>query len=414
MGYRATLVENKSIRTVLKPEPVTNPIRLGLVGLGHRGVLNVIPKALAYDDYKLCCVCDIRKDVTDTIVSELESKHNVHVRGYTDFDSMIKSEELDAVAILIDPDKQVSLACKAMEAGLHVMVEVPAAYTIEDCWKLVTTVERTGKVFLLMEQIRYTGYVQAWREIVQKGIIGKPLFAEGEYFDNKTDAFYQDDKGVFYSMEQAKKLGIAKPTWRHKAPTITYLPHELSPLLHILDDRVVRVTGMSVRNKSYKYENLNRSDMQVALMHTEKDVIMRLAVSHSTPAIPRGELHSHWHHVKGTEGALEWRRSNKDSCKLWVGSWQLNEPIDVPWSLKRTDAPLEAMGSGHGDADYYVFAVFADAVLRGIKPEFDVYKAVETAAPAILAAESIADNNNPKDVPDFRPGPHRKLGEMPV
>jgi predicted dehydrogenase len=414
MGKRATLVDNKSIRTILKPEPVTNPIRLGLAGLGHRGVLNVIPKALDYDDYELCCVCDIREHVTGTVISELQSKHNVRVRGYTDFDDMIKSEELDAVAILIDPDKQVPLACKAMESGLHVMMEVPAAYTIEDCWKLVTTVERTGKVFLLMEQIRYTGYVQAWREIVQKGIIGKPLFAEGEYFSNKIDAFYQDDKGVFYSMEQAKKYGVAKPTWRHKAPTITYLPHELSPLLHILDDRVVRVTGMSVRNKSYKYENLNRADIQVALMHTEKDVIMRLAASHSAPAIPRGELHSHWHHIKGTEGVLEWKRTNKDSCKLWVDSWQLNEPIEVPWSLKRTDAPLEAMGSGHGDADFYVFAVFADAVLRGIKPEFDVYKAVETAAPAILAAESIADNNNPKDVPDFRPGPHRKPGEMPA
>jgi predicted dehydrogenase len=414
MSKRATLIENRSIRTVLKPEPVENPIRLGLVGLGHRGVLNVLPKALAFEDYKLCCVCDIRKDITNTVVSDVKEKHNIQVRGYTDFNDMLKCEELDAVAILIDPDKQVPLACQAMEAGLHVMMEVPVAYTIEDCWKLVTTVERTGKVFLLMEQIRYTGYVQAWRQIVKQGVIGKPIFAEGEYFSNKPDAYYQDDRGVFYSLEQAQKNEKAKPTWRHKAPTITYLPHELSPLLHILDDRVVRVTAMSIRNKSYKYKNLERADIQVALMHTEKDSIMRLAVSHSTPQLPRGELYSHWHHIKGTDGVLEWMRSDKDLCKLWVDSWQLSEPIEIPWSLKRTDAPMEAMGSGHGDADYYVFAVFADAVLRGIKPEFDVYKAVESAAPAILAAESIADNNNPRDVPDFRPGPHRKLGEMPI
>jgi hypothetical protein len=182
----------------------------------------------------------------------------------------------------------------------------------------------------------------------------------------------------------------------------------------MMDDRVIRVTGMSIRNKSYKYENLDRADLQVALMHTEKDAIMRLAVSHSTPSVPRGELISHWHHIKGTDGALEWTRSNNGSGKLWVNNWHLTDPIDVPWSLKRADAPLEARNSGHGDADYYVFAVFADALLRGIEPEFDVYKAVETAAPAILAAESIADNNRPVDVPDFHLGTKRKPGELPA
>lgn len=414
MNNRATLIENRSGRTILKPEPITKQIRLGLVGLGHRAVYNVIPKAMTFDDYTLCSVCDIRKDVTNTVVSDIKNKYDKDVRGYTDYDEMLKSEELDAVAIQVDPDKQVPLACKAMEAGLHVMTEVPAAYTVEDCWKLVTTVERTGKVYLLMEQLRYCGYVQAWRNIIKKGVIGKPIFAEGEYFHNKPDAFYQDERGVFYFMHQALGNPNAKPTWRHIVPTITYLPHELSPLLHMLDDRVVRVTGMSVRNKSYRYENLERADIQVALMHTEKDVIMRLGVSHSTPSIPRGELHSHWHHIKGTEGVLEWMRSNNDSGKLWVDNWHIDNPIEVPWSLKRTDAPSEAKGSGHGDADYYVFAVFADALLRGIKPEFDVYKAVESAAPAILAAESIEDNNNPRDIPDFRLGINRKPGEMPV
>lgn len=411
MGQRATLADKRNSRTIVHPEPVASPIRTGLVGLGHRGVLNVLPKLLAYEDFHLCCVCDTREEIVKTVVSDAETNDGTMIRGYTNFDEMLEAEELDAAAILVDPDKQATLACRAMESGLHVMMEVPAAYTIDDCWNLVTTVERTGRVFLLMEQIRYSGYVQAWRNIVKTGVIGKPIFAEGEYFSNKPDAFFQDDRGVFYSMEQARSNLKAKPTWRHKAPTITYLPHELSPLLHILDDRVVRVTGMSVRNKSYKYENLDRADIQVALMHTEKDVIMRLAVSHSTPSIARGSLGSHWHHVKGTEGILEWMRSNKDSCKLWVDSWQLREPLEIPWTVSRVDAPKEADGSGHGGVDYYVFAVFADAVLRGKMPEFDVYKAVETAAPAILAAESIADNSYPRSVPDFRPGSHRKPGE---
>lgn len=413
MGARATLVDTPSVRTIVDAPTVENPVRLGVIGLGNRSVYNVVSKAIAYDDYELVSVCDLRSDVVAKVLSDVKRDHGLTIGGYTDYEEMLRSEELDAVAVQVDADKQVPIACRAMESGCHVMMEVPVAYSMEHCWQLITTVERTKKLFLLMEQIRYAGYVQAWRNIVQTGVIGKPLFVEGEYFGNKPDAFFQDERGVFYSADQAKRNPEAKPTWRHLVPSIGYLPHEMSPLLHILDDRVVKVVGMSLQPKSYKYESIDRADIQVALMHTEKDTILRMAVAHAAPKIPRGDLVGHWHHIKGTEGVLEWRRSDKEQCKLWVEKWQLTEPLEVPWTTYRTDAPAEAAQSGHGGLDYFTFAHFADAILRDVPFDFDVYKAVETAAPGILAAKSIAEGSMPQDVPDFRPGPHRKPGEMP-
>jgi len=407
------MVDRSSVRNVVELPPVINPIRLGVVGLGHRGVGNVICKTVHYDDYRLEAVCDARPEVVRRVVAMVEKDYGKKVRGYTDYDEMLGKEKLDAVAVQVDANVQIPLACQAMEKGLHVMIEVPTAYTIEDCWRLITTVERTGKVFLLMEQIRYSGYIQAWRDIVSKGVIGKPLFVEGEYFGHKTDAFFQDDEGRFYSAEAARNNPKAKYTWRHVMPPIGYLPHELSPLLYVLDDRVVQVVGMATRPRGYLHDNIERSDIQVALMHTEKDVILRMAVGHQTAMMHRGELVGHWHHIKGTLGVLEWQRSDRDKGKLWVENWHLPEPLEVPWSSPRRDAPSEASGSGHGDLDYFTFAYFADAVLRGVPMEFDVYKAVETAAPAILAAKSIAENSRPQMVPDFRPGPHRKPGQMP-
>ena len=79
----------------------------------------------------------------------------------------------------------------------------------------------------------------------------------------------------------------------------------------------------------------------------------------------------------------------------------------MPWSTARPDAPAAAKGSGHGDADFYVYAQFADAVLRGVPPEMDVYTAVETAAPAILAAKSRG--NGGRAPPNFDPVLMRRL-----
>ncbi|MCX5974988.1 MAG: Gfo/Idh/MocA family oxidoreductase, partial [Coprothermobacterota bacterium] len=65
--------------------------------------------------------------VVAKVVSEVVKEHGLTIRGYTDFERMLAGEELDAVAVQVDPDKQVPLACRAMEAGCHVMMEVPVA-----------------------------------------------------------------------------------------------------------------------------------------------------------------------------------------------------------------------------------------------------------------------------------------------
>jgi len=393
---------------VLDASPVENPIRLGVVGLGHRAVHNVVRKTIDYDDYELVAVCDVRNKLVEKVKADLAREFDLAVRGYTDFDEMLAKEDLDAVAVQTDADKQAPLICQALEAGCHVMAEVPLAYSIEDCWQVVHAVERTGKTFLLMEQTRFWGFVRAWHQIVQTGVIGRPVLVEGEYLGYYPGFFFQDDDGRFYEPQETACNSGVRPTWRARNHPIVYLPHELSPLLYVLEDRVERVVAMSTRPQSYRHPEIAVADAQVALMHTEKDAVMRLATGFTVPAVHRRDTIHHWYHIKGTEGVLEWSRTDSDSPKLWVHGWQMPEPVAMPWGTEQAHGPAAARGSGHGGADFYVFAQFADAVLRGVPAELDVYKAVETAAPAILAARSIEDGNSPQDVPDFRPGPHRE------
>ncbi|NIR36213.1 MAG: acetylgalactosaminidase, partial [Actinobacteria bacterium] len=43
----------------------------------------------------------------------------------------------------------------AMENGKHAATEVPAAYTVEDCWKLVELAETHRKHCVMMENCNY-------------------------------------------------------------------------------------------------------------------------------------------------------------------------------------------------------------------------------------------------------------------
>jgi hypothetical protein len=82
--------------------------------------------------------------------------------------------------------------------------------------------------------------------------------------------------------------------------------------------------------------------------------------------------------------------------------------------MDRPHDPPEARESGHGGLDYHVHVAFRDA-FHGVRPlEFDVYKAMDVAAPSILAADSIAQGSKPLRVPDFRPSQKRPAGKPPV
>jgi predicted dehydrogenase len=385
-------------------------IHIGLAGLGHRGVwwLQLLQKV---PGYHLTAVCDPIVALHERALAAVEKRSEV--AAYASYEDFLADPNVDAVALCVRCQEQGALAAQALEAGKHVNSEVPAAHTMEDCWRIVLAVERTGLVYQLGEQTRYWGFVEAWQQLVAEGKLGRVTYCEGQYIGYYgTRQFFQDPHtGQFYAIEDLPAHPEAKPTWLHEMPPIHYLPHELSPMLKVLDDRVVEVTAMSTSRPSYSHPEIGQPDLQVALMKTEKDALLRMATGFTQPVPHRGH---HWYQILGTRGCVEWKRSEKGRPKMWLADGQMHDVAEVDWRFERRDAPGAARGSGHGDADYYVHAAFRDAVL-GVQPlEFDVYRAIETAAPAILAAESIAQGTKLMRVPDFRPNETRAAGQRPA
>ena len=385
-------------------------IRIAVVGLGDRAVGTWLPLLQHVPGYRITALCDPIVALHARARAQLVRPDGVAL--YRHMDEVLADPNVDAVALCVRCKEQGALAAQALEAGKHVNSEVPAAHTIEDCWRIVVATERSGCVYQLAEQTRYWGYVEAWRTLVAEGRLGQITLCEGQYFHYYPYRYFQDlHTGEFYTPDQVAAHPEATPVWMYYMPPIHYLPHELSPLLKVLDDRVVEVVAMGTAAPSFVHPQVPVSDMQVALMRTAKGTIMRLATSFSQP-FPHRDYH--WHQVVGTKGSVEWKRSLHDRPKLWLADEQMFDVAEVDWRYERTDAPPEARGSGHGDADYYVQVAFRDAVLYGKPLEFDVYQAMDTAAPAILAAESIAQESRPLPVPDFRPGGQRALGQWPA
>ena len=63
------------------------------------------------------------------------------------------------------------MAVAAMKSGIHVGTEVPAALTVEECWDLVNTSEKTGKLCMIMENVCYRRDVMAIVNMVRQNML---------------------------------------------------------------------------------------------------------------------------------------------------------------------------------------------------------------------------------------------------
>ena len=381
-------------------EGMMNKVRVGLVGCGGRGI-GVAELFKIHPDCKVTACCD------KYIACAEQASTTLDVPGehiYTDYEKMLREAPVDALFLAPDPMEQVEMACAGMQANLHVCTEVPAAFSIDECWKLIETVQSTGCKYQLMEQTRYWGFVDAWKQMVDRGQLGHVCLAQGEYvhYESSWGCWTDVETGEILHTNEKPADRKVEPHWRYRllSDPITYLPHTMSPLLKILGDRVLKVSCMGTRRKSYTHQNLPWTDIQYAVMHTEKDTVLLAGAGFSLPHVARGATGCHWYELRGSEGIVSSPRCVSDRFHVWHPGMDSFEDMDL------STVPLHATdtesATGHGGADYRPVDTFIRSIIEDTNPPLDVYLTAELTAPAIIAAESARQGGVLLEVPSFR------------
>lgn len=398
--------------------PIAGRVRLGLIGLGPRGMQDWIPMTQIVDGAELVGVCD-RLDIRrleGAAQAGLPTQH-----AHRDASELLARSDVDAIVVCVAPELQPQLIVDALEAGKHVICDVPLGYTIEDCWRVVLAVERSGLTFALAEQLSFTPSILEWRRMYHRGDLGKILYGEAQYVhDIHPDWYWMDgETGRYLSWEEARSHPNATKTrfWDLRHP-IWYNPHSLCPLLRVLDERVVTVSCMSTRRQSYFREEVPLPDFEVALMHTEGDSILRVASGYVTPA----PSPSHWLHLWGTKAEVETgRRATPPASALseeglhWRADQHMFTRQPMSWSFTgRERGAAQTPKFGWVGVDHHPLYDFVESILEGRPPVLDVYRAAGVAGAAATAGTSAENGGSALPVPDFRPGPARKAGEAPA
>jgi predicted dehydrogenase len=150
--------------------PVTQPIRLALVGYGYWGpnyarVLNELPGT------RLTVVCDPRRERLEHV-----NRRYPGVDTCRDTDDLLQRVDLDAVVIATPASTHQSLVTQALESGRHVLVEKPMALDVAGCEALCRLAKSTKRVLMVGYTFLYNAGIRKMKECMASDAFGQTYY----------------------------------------------------------------------------------------------------------------------------------------------------------------------------------------------------------------------------------------------
>jgi len=395
-------------------------LRLGFIGMGGRGSW-LLGLALRRDDTEIKAVCDIVPEKAQRAAEAVTAAGRKEPRQFTasdeDFVNLLDRDDIDAVIIATPWLWHTPMAIAAMERGKAVGVEVPAATTVQECWDLVETQERTGMPFMMTENVCYRRDVMAVLQIVREGLLGEMMHLHcGYQHDLRAVKFNpgaefgpgSNGEAVWRTYHSIHRNGELYPT-HGIGPVANWLDINRGNLFVSLTSHATKTRGLHeyvVAQGGEDHPNADvrfkLGDIVTTMIHTRNgETVM---VSHDTN-LPRP--YSLAFRVQGTRGL--WMNDNRsiyiEGVSPEAHRW---EPFEA--YQERYDHPLwkrysgDAEGAGHGGMDFFVMHAFIEAVKRGEPTPLDVYDAAAWSVIGPLSEKSIAMGSHPVTFPDFTRG----------
>src|ERR1700732_1492513 len=178
-------------------------IRFGVIGYGYWGP-NIVRNLRALEGCQVVGICDETPAARKRILAA-----NPGIPVHSDANELIKSPDVDAIAVITPVWTHYELTKAALENGKHVFVEKPFTSTGAQAEELINLAEQKNLKIMVDHTFLFTGAVRRIQKLLKEGALGK--------------LYYYDSTRV--------NLGL----FQHDCNVIWDLaPHDLSIMDHLI------------------------------------------------------------------------------------------------------------------------------------------------------------------------------------
>ncbi|MEX2511910.1 MAG: Gfo/Idh/MocA family oxidoreductase [Cyclobacteriaceae bacterium] len=394
--------------------PKLEKVRIGFIGLGNRGPAAVV-RMSKIAGVEINALCDLRPEMAQKAKERIkDTPHDpvLYSGGPEEWKKLCERDDIDLVYIATPWELHTPMALYAMENGKHAAVEVPAAITLEECWALVETSERTRQHCMMLENTCYDFFELMTLNMVRQGFFGEIIHGEGAYIHDFIPGIFSKEKwNMWRFRHNASRNGNLYPT------------HGLGPICQAMNinrgdkmeylvsvssnDFVMGDMAKSLAREDSFYEQFvgkpYRGNMNVTTIKTNKGRTIMLQHDVSSPRV-----YSRIHLLSGTKGAaMKYPLPGRVSTghEDWFSEEEMKalEEKYQPEIVNRIGELAKKVG-GHGGMDFLMDWRLIDCLRNGLPLDQDVYDAALWSSVFPLSEWSVANRSNSIDVPDFTGG----------
>lgn len=410
----------------LRCEPV-DKVRVAFVGLGMR-MASTLKRFVHIEDAEIIALCDISTDKLANAENILKSfgKHNiVSYSGEQDWKRVCERPDVDLLYISTHYDLHVPIAVYAMQCGKHAAIEVPAATTIEDCWKLVNTSEITRRHCFQLENCNYGEFEMTTLNMVQQGVLGEIIHAEGAYIHDLKKLIFNRENGYW---------NMWRLNYHEKMNGNLYPTHGLGPICHAMGihrgDAFEFLVSVSTNqfnlshyatktfgvNSEYANKQYRNGDMNTSIIRTKNGKTIMLQHDITSP-----RPYSRIHLLSGTNGFVQ--KWPQKGVALAPNGLEYLSDQDLSDILLKYEHPIRKglnpiianLGVNNYEIaknegmDYIMDYRLVYCIKNGLPLDQDVYDAAEWSSIIELSQKSVENGSIPVRIPDFTRGEFKTL-----
>lgn len=395
--------------------PKIETVRIGIIGLGNRGS-EAVPRLNHIEGINIGALCDIKLVQAQLAKESLKgTSHNpvIYAGSENEWQKLCERGDIDLVYICTPWSWHTKMAVYAMKHGKHVAVEVPAAQTIDECWQLVETSEKTKRHCVMLENDCFDFFPLLTLNMARQGFFGEIVHGEGAYIHDISRSLFDRVRrpGSWRLNENSHRNGNLYPT------------HGLGPVCQIMNinrgDKMDFLTSVSTNDFSLnniakelaaKDPSYNmyvdkpfRGNMNTSIIRTIKGRTIMLQHDISSPRPKTGRFL-----ISGTKATAQ---EDAGAPKIatnhegWVSD-DVYKLLEAKYTLPlvtKIGALAKEVG-GHGGMDFLMDWRLIDCLRNGLPMDFDVYDAALWSSVVPLSEWSVANQSGPIGVPDFTCG----------
>ncbi|MFN8441435.1 MAG: Gfo/Idh/MocA family oxidoreductase [Caldilineaceae bacterium] len=355
-------------------------LTVGILGLGQGQ--SHLQAFQSLEGSRVLAVCD--QDAA--LAQRMAQRFNVP-QIYTRFEQLLEDKTLDILVIATPDHTHGQFAIQALEAGKHVLSEIPMATTLDEVRRIIELSERSGLKYHMGNQVRYAFCLQDVQRLIAAGDFGELFYGEGEYLHDMEDIAGPrgpDHWRIQRSLPQTTMLGGG--------------PHAIDTLRWLMNARFVEVQAFHASQQT----RWGTGHTTVALFKTDNGGVTKITVSYGMQ-----RPYCLYYSVYGTAGSFERTRDQggpmQETTNYLYHSRLSGTQRMIPVTLSNWNNPKVArrFALGHGTMEIEQAQDFLTAIRSDREPAIGPREAARSIAAAICALQSADAGGGVVKIPEF-------------